>query len=48
MFCYGLSVLSVFCKCFICLLLYVASVASRCFKSRSGVVNIAMAIHACV
>jgi hypothetical protein len=39
--------LGVFCKCFICLLLYVASVASECFKSRSGVTHVAMAIHVC-
>jgi hypothetical protein len=38
---------SVFCKCFICLLLYVASVASGYFKSRSGVAHVAMAIRAC-
>jgi hypothetical protein len=36
-----------FFKCFILLLLYVAVVAFRCFKSRSGVAHIAMAIHAC-
>jgi hypothetical protein len=36
-----------FCKCFICLLLYIASVASRCFKSRSAVARVAMAIRAC-
>ena len=38
---------SVFCKCFIYLLLYVASVASGCFKSISGVARVAMAIRAC-
>jgi hypothetical protein len=31
------SVLNVCFKCFICLLLYVATVASRCFKGRLGV-----------
>jgi hypothetical protein len=34
-------------KCFVCLLLYIASVVSRCFKSRSGITHIAMAIHIC-
>jgi hypothetical protein len=34
-------------KCFICLHLYVATVASGCFKSRSGVAYIAMAIQTC-
>jgi hypothetical protein len=33
------SVLDVCFKYFICLLLYVASVVSRCFKSRSGIVH---------
>jgi len=44
-FCYGLSVF--FGKCFICLLLYFVSVAFRCFKSRSGIAQVAMTIHAC-
>ena len=48
MFCNGFQVFScVFCKCFICLLLYIASVASGCFKSKSSVAHVAMAIHAC-
>ena len=33
---FHLFFIHVCCKCFICLLLYVASVASECFKSRSG------------
>jgi hypothetical protein len=33
------SVSGVCSKCFICLLLYVTTVASRCFKSRSGVAH---------
>ena len=36
------SVLDVCFKCFICLRTYVANVSSKCFKSRSGVVYVAM------
>jgi hypothetical protein len=36
---YFSSVLDAYFKCFICLHIYVVSVASRCFKSRSGVVS---------
>jgi hypothetical protein len=32
-------------KCFICFQTYVVNVASRCFKSRSGVVHVAMRVR---
>jgi hypothetical protein len=40
------SVLDVYCKCFT-VLTYVTSVLSGCYKSRSDVAYIAMAIHVC-
>jgi hypothetical protein len=42
------SIFRCFFKCFILLLLYAAVVTFRCFKSRSGVAHVVMAIHACV
>jgi hypothetical protein len=42
------SVLDACFKCFICLQMYVASVTSRCFKSRSGVASRSLLAFNCL
>ena len=39
------SVLDACFKCFICLQMYVARVASECFKTKSGVAHVAMRVR---
>jgi hypothetical protein len=43
--CIFASVLEVCFKCFICLQTYTASVASGCFKSRSGIAHIEIRVR---